>query len=133
MLQIYHFYRMVLVGNVTGALFNFREAAVNYAQQQINPNLPQNRVATSFGNLADAHFKDQVQQAINSGQLPNTLRVTERFQFGVDVFDTATGIGYDLTTATVSQVYGHDLRYIGQQIVFNGISYSINDVISIVY
>ena len=33
---------------------------------------------------------------------------------GIDAWDTATGAGWDLTTARVEQVVGHDLRYLNR-------------------
>jgi RHS repeat-associated protein len=87
-----------------------------------------------FGNLMDDEFKLLVQENINTGRLPNTLRLTPRGRFGVDVYDTATSIGYDLTTATVKEVAGHDARYIftiGQRAMPDGTI--ITDVRPITY
>jgi hypothetical protein len=78
-------------------------------------------------------MKQLVQADIDSGALPSTFRVTANFQYGPDVFDTATGIGYDLTTATNLQVFKHDDKYIGSTVVFDGISYVVNDVLPLVY
>ncbi len=88
---------------------------------------------TTFGNLADTRFKELIQADIEAGRLPSSLRVTANFQFGPDVFDTATGVGYDLTTATDLQVFKHDSKYIGSQVVFDGVSYLVTDVLPLVY
>jgi RHS repeat-associated protein len=119
--------------SVESILFSYRDQAVAHAQTTIDPNLPARRVPTSFGNLADARMKQLVQADIDSGALPSTFRVTANFQYGPDVFDTATGIGYDLTTATNLQVFKHDDKYIGSTVVFDGISYVVNDVLPLVY
>jgi RHS repeat-associated protein len=84
----------------------------------------------AFGNLIDDAFKNLVQQDIAAGILPSTLRITPRGTYGVDAYDSTTGIGYDLTTSTVRQVAGHDQRYIGKTMPDGTI---IKDVIPIVY
>jgi RHS repeat-associated protein len=67
-----------------------------------------------FGTVNDRVFKSLVKDAIDKGYLPSTLRVTPGRPgvFGIDVWDSATGVGWDLTTATVRQVAGHE-RYLG--------------------
>jgi hypothetical protein len=114
-------------------VFSYRDQAADFARNTIDPNLSQGRVPTTFGNLADDRFKVLIQADINSGRLPSTYRVTPRGVFGPDVFDTATGIGYDLTTATELQVWKHDVKYIGQIVNFDGIPYLIRDVLPLVY
>lgn len=114
-------------------LFAHRDQAVNHARNTIDPNLSARRVPTTFGNLADARFKQLVQADINAGRLPSTFRVTPNGVWGPDVFDTATGIAYDLTTATNLQVFKHDSKYIGEYVTFDGVSYLIRDVLPLVY
>jgi hypothetical protein len=71
-----------------------------------------------FGNYMDAIFKANVLQAQEQGLLSQTLRVTPPSMnqpgiFGIDVWDPAIRKGWDVTTATVREVAGHDARYIG--------------------
>lgn len=75
--------------------------------------------AQRFGTVNDQVFKSLVRDAIDKGFLPSTLRVTPGRPgvFGIDVWDAATGVGWDLTTATVRQVASHE-RYLG---VMNGV------------
>ncbi|WP_179959358.1 SpvB/TcaC N-terminal domain-containing protein [Marinobacter changyiensis] len=127
----------------TQLLLRFRNEAVAHAERTIPVNPPpgvRQAYHFRFGNAADDHFKGLVDDAIESGQLPNTFRTTPRGRYGVDVYDTATGTGFDLTTATVEQVAGHDLRYIPQ--ILGGAGYRgrpladgtvIQDVIPLVY
>jgi hypothetical protein len=71
----------------------------------------------TFGSVNDAVLKAHVLQAIEEGRLPATIHVSPTFnqpgRGGIDVWDSATGIGWDLTTATSRQVAGHE-RYLGQ-------------------
>jgi hypothetical protein len=53
-------------------------------------------------------------QAQMGGILPPWLKVTGRGRYGVDVWDPRTGKSWDLTTARVREVAGHDVRYIGK-------------------
>jgi RHS repeat-associated protein len=85
--------------------------------------------AAVFGTFVDRAFKRLVLNAIRRQSLPATLRVTPHGTFGVDVYDVALRIGWDVTTATVRQVAGHDTRYIGRRI--GGIV--LGDVLPLVY
>lgn len=76
-----------------------------------------------FGEIVDAVFKSLVQQARRDGVLPETIRTappplaisgTHLPRGGaVDVWDSATGIGWDVTKATVRDVAKHE-RYINR-------------------
>jgi RHS repeat-associated protein len=86
--------------------------------------------ATEFGTHVDAIFKAHVMHAIDEGVLPATFQVTRRGRYGVDVWDQATGLGWDITTAKVREVVGHDVRYIGETMPDGT---TIVDVIPLVY
>jgi hypothetical protein len=78
---------------------------------------------TRFGEIVDAIFKSLVQHARRNGLLPQTIRTAppplaisgSRLPRGgaIDAWDSATGIGWDVTTATVRSVAGHE-RYINR-------------------
>ena len=75
---------------------------------------------TKFGSVNDAVFKALVKQAVDDRLLPASIRTSLSSMNvpgsrGIDVWDTATGVGWDLTTARVEQVIGHDLRYLGNR------------------
>jgi hypothetical protein len=68
-----------------------------------------------FGSYNDAIFKAIVNQAVEDGTLPSTIQtsgvsINRPGSFGIDVWDTATGRGWDLTTPR--QVAAHE-RYLG--------------------
>jgi hypothetical protein len=75
-----------------------------------------------YGEIVDALFKSLVQQARRDGLLPETIRtappalaISGRFVpkgGAVDVWDAATGIGWDITTARGNSVAQHDIRYL---------------------
>lgn len=83
-----------------------------------------------YGEIIDALFKSLVQQAKKDGLLPKTIRTAPpplsisgtRLPIGgaVDVWDSATGVGWDVTKATVRDVAGHDVRYILGQAITRG-------------
>jgi hypothetical protein len=70
-----------------------------------------------FGSINDAIFKAEVLQAVQDGRLPPTIEVAATFnqpgRGGIDVWDKATGTGWDLTTATVRQIRSHQ-RYLNR-------------------
>lgn len=72
---------------------------------------------TTFGNQIDEIWKELVLKAIAEGRLPSTFRVTPTSNrgahAGIDVWDSATGQGYDLHTATSEQVLKHQKKYTG--------------------
>ena len=81
----------------------------------------------------DDAFKRMVLQVQKEGGLPASLRVSPNGVYGIDVWDSATGVGWDLTTATVRQTAQHDARYLFQVmpdgttiIDVNPIVYSMN-------
>jgi RHS repeat-associated protein len=121
----------VATADVTLTLMRMRDTAVQTARSQaflrggVNPR--------QFGNLADEAFKRQVVQAVRGGHLSKTIRVTANGKFGPDVWDSATGVAWDLTTATVREVAGHDKRYIGAVMKAGGRAVTITDVIPLVY
>lgn len=75
-----------------------------------------------YGEIIDAVFKALVQNAKRTGALPQTIKTAPpplsitgtRLPIGgaVDVWDSATGVGWDVTKATVRDVAGHDVRYL---------------------
>ena len=75
-----------------------------------------------YGEIIDAVFKSLVHQAKRDGILPKSIRTappplaisgTKLPKGGaVDVWDSATGIGWDVTKATVRDVADHDVRYL---------------------
>jgi hypothetical protein len=69
-----------------------------------------------FGSINDAIFKAAVRQAVQDGQLPPTIQTSATFnqpgRGGIDVWDRMTGVGWDLTTATVREILGHQRRYL---------------------
>jgi RHS repeat-associated protein len=90
---------------------------------------------TKFGSVNDAIFKTLVNKAVDDGILPATIRTSPASMnvpgsAGIDVWDLATGRGWDLTTARSAQVLGHDLRYLGQAAPDGTI---ITDVTPLVY
>ena len=124
----------------TQILLLLRDKAVKHAAANIPANLPAKRVPTTFGNLADDQFKLLVTEAVRNGELPATIKPTPRWIYGVDVYDSATGTGWDLTTATVREVAGHDLRYLPSHVF--GAKYVgkpmqdgtvLNDVVPLLY
>ena len=76
-----------------------------------------------FGEIVDALFKSLVQQSRRDGLLPGTIRTAPpplaisgtRLPRGgaIDVWDTATGVGWDVTKATGRNVLKHE-RYVGR-------------------
>jgi len=73
----------------------------------------------AFGSVNDAVFKANVMRAVEDGILPSTIRTSPASMnvpgsAGIDVWDTATNVGWDLTTAKGREVLAHDLRYLNQ-------------------
>ncbi|MFN0088302.1 MAG: SpvB/TcaC N-terminal domain-containing protein [Blastocatellia bacterium] len=124
----------------TQILLLFRDKAVKHAATNLPANLPTKRVPTAFGNLADDEFKRLVTEAVGKGELPASITVTPKLTYGVDAYDSATGTGWDLTTATVREVAGHDLRYLPSSAFGAGYKGKpmqdgtvLNDVVPLVY
>ena len=79
-------------------------------------------LAARVGTYADAFFKAQVRQAISDGQLPSTIRVSPTLTINtadattarsqVDMWDSATGEAWDVTTVTDASKLGHE-KYVG--------------------
>jgi RHS repeat-associated protein len=72
-----------------------------------------------FGSVNDAVFKAFVKQAIEDGILPPTIRTAPASMnrpgtAGIDVWDTATGVGWDLMTAKNRSVLSHDAKYLNR-------------------
>jgi len=75
-----------------------------------------------YGEIIDALFKSLVQQAKRDGLVPRTIRTappplaitgtTLPRGGAVDVWDSATGMGWDVTKAKVRDVAEHDIRYL---------------------
>jgi hypothetical protein len=92
-------------------------------------------VPTKFGSVNDAVFKSLVKQAVEDGRLPATIRTSPSSMNvpgspGIDVWDTASGRGWDLMTARSEQVLGHEARYVGRTAPDGTL---INEVIPLVY
>jgi RHS repeat-associated protein len=119
----------------TRLFFGFRDLAVDQTRivAANAARAGQNIVPREFGNIADAVFKTHVLEAIDRGVLPDSVVVIGRGSRGPDVIDTATGIAWDLTTATVQQVADHDTRYIGRMIDTERGRVLIRDVLTLVY
>ena len=111
-------------------MFRMRDEAVATAQQMVGQeitqsgNIPRNANAR-VGTYADAIFKAHVRQAIADGRLPGTLRVSPTVTINprdptvrlpqTDVWDTATGEAWDLTTASARGIEAHETLYIGRR------------------
>lgn len=76
-----------------------------------------------FGEIVDALFKSLVQHAKSNGLVPQTIRTAPpplaisgtRLPLGgaIDVWDSATGVGWDVMKASVRSVAGHE-RYLNR-------------------
>jgi len=95
--------------------------------------------ASARGEFADAVAKTLARDAIGRGVLPNTLRIAPPPSSitGVPIFKQPAidfwlpnGKGFDLMTATVRSVAGHDMRYIGRVMPDGTI---IREVLPLVY
>lgn len=85
----------------------------------------------AFGSYNDAIFKALVNQAVKDGELPSTIRTSAASMsrpgsFGIDVWDTATGTGWDLTTAR--QVAAHEF-YLGMTMPDGTVILDVNPLI----
>jgi RHS repeat-associated protein len=103
--------------NTDQVLMELRDQATNLTRRVSNSGAQFS--PTKFGSVNDSIFKSLVKQAVQGGRLPATIRTSPSSMNvpgsrGIDVWDTATGRGWDLTTARSEQVLGHDLRYLGQ-------------------
>lgn len=103
--------------DVDRVLMELRDAATDLTRRTSASGAP--FTATKFGSVNDAVFKSLVKQAIEEGRLPPTIRTSPSSMNvpgsgGIDVWDTATGRGWDLTTARSEQVLGHDVRYLNR-------------------
>lgn len=54
--------------------------------------------ARMAGSQLDGLFKAELESAISTGEIPNSIQVTPRFKFGPDVYDTESGKWWDVTT-----------------------------------
>jgi RHS repeat-associated protein len=119
----------------THLFMDFRNEAVDITQRLAAEAAQAGRplTETEFGNMADAILKANVKQAIDDGVLPQTIHVTERFKFGPDILDTASGTAWDLTTARVREVFNHDVRYINNVVQTARGPVVVQDVLPLVY
>jgi RHS repeat-associated protein len=105
---------------VAAEMFRLRDQAVQeaYARVQADPQLAKTMTPMKFGNLVDEIFKEKVVESIAQNQLPSTMRVTatsnKGVAYGIDVYDTATGEGYDVHPANSRQVLKHMDTYEGK-------------------
>jgi hypothetical protein len=114
---------------VSRALMALRDRSVNLTRK-LGITRPQ-----TFGAVADAIFKAEVRAGVAAGDLPAHIRTSPASlnvpgSSGVDVWSTRWEVGWDLTTARVKEVAGHDIRYIGRRAPDGTM---INDVIPLVY
>ena len=84
-----------------------------------------------FGSYNDAIFKSLARDAVSTGELPSTIRLApsslnQPGTFGIDVWDIATGRGWDLTTA--GQVARHE-RYLGMTMPGGTVITDVNPLI----
>ncbi|MGB8951188.1 MAG: hypothetical protein WCC06_00780 [Candidatus Aminicenantales bacterium] len=105
-------------------LMGCRDEAHRIAQKLFQQDLARGSRTSpqEFGNIVDAIFKSLVQQARRDGLVPRTIRTappplsisgTHLPRGGaVDVWDSATGVGWDVTKATGRNVAEHDVRYL---------------------
>ena len=102
---------------VAAELFRLRDGAVADAWTRVmsSPELAERMTPTRFGNLVDEIFKDAVDGAIADSRLPASFRVTPTSNrgpaYGIDVWDSATGQGYDVHPANTRQVIKHMNSY----------------------
>jgi RHS repeat-associated protein len=105
------------VETVAAELFRLRDAALNEAigRVQANPSLANSMTPARFGNLVDEIFKDGVLDSISANRLPQSMRLTptsnKGVAYGIDVWDAATGEGYDLHPGNMRQVLKHMETY----------------------
>jgi hypothetical protein len=122
--------------SVDQALMQLRDEAIETTRRIVADDLART-ITTSpakFGSLADAVFKAGVRAAQDTGRLPQSLQLTPASMnqpgtFGIDVWDPLTGRGWDLTTATVRQIVGHDLRYLGTMMPDGTIIQDVNPLV----
>jgi hypothetical protein len=118
---------------VASELFRLRDVAYEEAWRRAteNPDIARNEM--QFGNLIDEIWKEMVQQAILEGRLPSSFRVTPTSRrgaaYGVDVYDTATGEGYDLHPANEKQVLKHMNTYEGEPMPEGTVIKQVNPIV----
>jgi RHS repeat-associated protein len=110
--------RAVARASIDEVLFGLRDQATNLTRNvsasSQTPLTPQ-----MFGSVNDAVFKALVKQAVSEGVLPATITTAPSSlnrpgSAGIDVWDTATGVGWDLMTARGREVLNHDARYVNK-------------------
>jgi hypothetical protein len=102
-----------------------RDEAVAAAQKLVSQDVQASgnlsRVEAKVGTNADAFLKARVKQAVADGTLPSTIRVSPTVTINpgpaarlpqVDIWDSATGEAWDLTTAREAEILKHQ-RYVG--------------------
>jgi hypothetical protein len=103
--------------NVDQVLLRLRDEATELTKKVSTSSAGTQFLPTKFGSVNDSVFKALVKKAVAEGRLPPTIQTSPSSMNvpgsgGIDVWDTATGRGWDLTTARSEQVVGHDLRYL---------------------
>lgn len=110
--------------SIDGVLMQCRDEAFSIVQKLFRQDVVGKAVEPPqrYGEIIDAVFKALVQNAKRTGALPQTIKTAPpplsitgtRLPIGgaVDVWDSATGVGWDVTKATVRDVAGHDVRYL---------------------
>ncbi|MDP9203745.1 MAG: hypothetical protein M3P26_17715 [Gemmatimonadota bacterium] len=107
-------------------LFRFRDEAVAAAQKLVSQDVQASgslsRLEAKVGINADAFLKARVRQAVADGTLPSTIRVSPTVTINpnnptvrlpqVDIWDSATGKAWDLTTAKEAEILKHQ-HYVG--------------------
>jgi hypothetical protein len=106
---------------VTNKLISQELAAGHIAEEQ---------VARRYGTIADAVFKANVRQAVTEGRLSSTTVTSptvglnrgfsRSWYKAVDVWDTATGEGFDLMTANSKYFYRHESKYLAPRVMPDG-------------
>ena len=104
--------------SVDQVLFGLRDQATDLTRK-LSASLQSPYTAQMFGSVNDAVFKALVKQAVTDGQLPSTIRtapssLNQPGSSGIDVWDTASQVGWDLMTARGRSVLNHDISYTGK-------------------
>jgi hypothetical protein len=96
-------------------------AAQKLVSQEVRASGSLSRLEAKVGTAADAFLKARVKQAVADGLLPSTIRVSPTVTINpvpsarlpqVDIWDSATGKAWDLTTASEAEILKHQ-RYVG--------------------
>jgi RHS repeat-associated protein len=123
------------VETVAAELFRLRDQAWDEAMQRVqsNPQLAETMTPARFGNLVDEIFKNKVMDSISAKRLPDTFRVTatsnKGVAYGIDVYDTATGEGYDVHPANERQVLKHMDKYEGETMPDGTVINNVNPLV----